>query len=118
MSSGKAGLGGGAVTVGVGGADVGVAVRRGAGARVLVGGTVAETAGRPDGVSVAVAAGVAVGTPGAEGESQAQALTAMMSAIEPMRIREGFMGIYRPGRTNAGQYSVTIVRTTNITLDR
>ncbi len=73
----------------------------------MLGCTVAVSVGAPDWVNAGEASGVANGPLGAEGESQAQAPSAISSAIEATRIREGFMGSHRPGRTNPGQYSVT-----------
>ncbi len=73
----------------------------------MLGCTVAVSVGAPNWVNAGEASGVTDGPLGAEGESQAQALIAISSAIEATRSRERFMGIHRPGRTNAGQYSVT-----------
>jgi hypothetical protein len=88
--------------VGVGGAGVRVAEGGGAGARVPLGCTVAEPVGAPNWVNVSDASGVTAGTLGAEVETEAQALITVTSAIEVMRIREGFICINRQGRMDLG----------------
>jgi hypothetical protein len=88
VSSGYAGLD-------VGGAGVDVAVGGETGARVRLGATVAEPVGAPNWVNVSDASGGTAGALGAEVETEAQALIAVTSAIEVMRIREGFICINR-----------------------
>jgi len=91
--------------VGVAASNVCVAVRARVGARVGAGGAVTVSVAAPDGLNVGVVDGATGGTPGAEVEIQAQALIATTIPNNAMRIREGFIDIYRHDQTNVGQYS-------------
>src|SRR5258708_26602333 len=89
VSSRKAGFGAEGDSVGVSSGGVRVGVGGGAVARVRVGGAGAAWVGRPNGVSVDEASGVAAGSPGVAVGTEAQALIAITRPIKAMRIREG-----------------------------
>jgi hypothetical protein len=71
-----------------------------AGTVVVSVGAVAVSVGTLNWVDVGEAAGVTAGTVGAEVDTKAQALMAITSAIEAMRIRHGFIGISPHSRTS------------------